>query len=228
VPRLPFAPGTVKVAMAGGWTDASPTWANVLHCQKADASAWSQTDLNTLCTVLASTTGTANPFLAIAQNQHTDLVYRQVTATELSSTGLQAVQATTLEGTLTGTSSTPLPASMAVVSSWAIASRYRGGKPRTYWTGITRDQILDGKGPNITAGYQTSWVAATGIFLSRFNAIVVGSVLCVLGSLSYYWSGPAGNAPHTLRTPPLFSPFLSYKVHSRIDHQRRRDGKEIL
>jgi hypothetical protein len=113
------------------------------------------------------------------------------------------------------------------VASWQIARRLRGGHPRTYFCGVVQVQMNTMPGVSFTTAGIAQWLGAMQNFLTRFNAITIGTALLVLGALSYYDKVANPTPPH-LRTTPVFYPFQSVKMHPRLDSQRRRLGKETV
>jgi hypothetical protein len=123
----------------------------------------------------------------------------------------------TLSGTGTGT--TVLEAGLAAVLSWLTSGYWRGGKPRTYLPGATG---------NISATAQSQWSSAfltamqtaAGTFRTDINGITGGTTITgtALGLVSFFSAGSP-------RVPPLFFAFTGVKIHPRVAHQRRRDGK---
>lgn len=108
-------------------------------------------------------------------------------------------------------------AQVAIVLSWKISRRYRGGKPRTYMAGIAENQVIDPQ--HISVGYTAAWAAAAETFRTNVNAYGTAPFTAMtLGSVSYYTG-------HAVRPAPLFDPFTSVAVDSRIDTQRRRLGR---
>lgn len=133
-------------------------------------------------------------------------------------TAINVLQSTrTLSGTGVGT--TVLEAGLAIVISWLTSGYWRGGKPRTYLPGATG---------NISASAQSQWSSATltalqtsaGTFRTDINAITGGTTITgtALGFVSFFSAGAA-------RPTPLFFAYTGQKIHPRVAHQRRRDGK---
>lgn len=114
---------------------------------------------------------------------------------------------------------TVLEAGLAIVISWLTAGYWRGGKPRTYVPGATG---------NISPTAQSQWSSATltamqtaaAAFRTGVNALTGGTTITgtSLGFVSFFTAGAA-------RTTPLFFAFTGQKIHPRVAHQRRRDGK---
>jgi hypothetical protein len=112
-----------------------------------------------------------------------------------------------------------LPASLSLVSSWHANIRYRGGHPRNYWpAGISTDMANT---INWTSTAITEFQAAFQAFLNGLNAIAVAGGSSHMILLSYF-------SNHALRPTPLPIPITAGVVHSRVDTQRRRLGKETI
>lgn len=130
---------------------------------------------------------------------------------------LESTQA--LSGAATGT--TNPDAGQAGVVSWLSTAYWRGGKPRSYIalpTGVLSTSVRS----TLTSTYITNLGTAAGNFVTAANALTGGSSITgtKLGFVSFFTAG----AP---RTPPLFFAFTGHKIHPRLAHQRRRDGKWV-
>jgi hypothetical protein len=208
MPPRPAVDKVLKIEFTGIY--ASSRWANIMHAAYA-GSAPSVADLN----------GMASDLADLYELQFLSLVSETVDLTEIKVTDLTSDTAAVglWTGSKLGTGTgTPLPANVALVVSWAIARRYRGGHPRTYFIGQeTADQadVNTWKDAH-AADYNTS----AGTFLDGVNGMAVGATSpLVLGSVSYVTGGDP-------RVTPIFDPFIGHFVHPRIDSQRRRLGKE--
>jgi len=134
-----------------------------------------------------------------------------------------------------GTNATPvsgtqtsglMAAQIAMVLSWRLAARYRGGHPRTYIGGLDISQQQD----NLT--WKTTSVAnvqtAANTFLSSIYAIVSTPFTSVtLGVLRQFANGGSETKPPTFLTPPVFKPYTSVIVKPGIATQRRRLGNNL-
>lgn len=135
-------------------------------------------------------------------------------------------------GMVTGTDATPvsggiagsyLPANIAMVLSWRISVRYRGGHPRSYHAGWADTWTASATQWNATdlAAYQTEASA----FLTAINAIVTAPFSSVtLGVLRQFAHGGSETKPPTFLDPPVFQAFSSVIVKPGIATQRRRLG----
>lgn len=143
-----------------------------------------------------------------------------LSVTASDNTGGSEATGTSLGTGMPGTNSgAALPPQVAVCYSWQIAARYRGGKPRWYIPGIPQTALITIGDSQLSSGYSTSSELAANSLLQSFNSAIVLTHSLVLGTISYFSGG-------ALRGTPLFRPFVSAKVHSRLDSQRRRSGKE--
>lgn len=165
----------------------------------------------------ANIAGDVNSELSLIRVECTDL------STLTSAVGLwTGVQA----GTATGV---PVPVDSAVVVSYTIARRYRGGHPRGYWSageGIDLDNPQRWT-PDFIGAFQTS--------IEAFFSAVIGAGWSGAGTLdhvnvSYFagftvitspTTGRARNVP-TLRGTPIVDPVVALVARLRIGTQRRR------
>lgn len=113
-----------------------------------------------------------------------------------------------------------MPASVAAVISWNIGPHYRGGHPRTYFSGLTAG-VIDS--PTTLAGtYVTALDSAANSFhaaLEAISGISDGISTVEHGVVSFV-------RDKAWRTPPVFYRIASGSVDNRIDSQRRRLGRD--
>lgn len=210
MPALPDAPNILRATYTGTYGGAK--WANVFHLRFTGPTP-GQTDLNLLATALATAWGNNLKSLVNSNGSLTN-----TTVVDLSSVnGLVATDATTIAGTGLGT--TALPASVALVCSFKIARRYRGGHPRMYLTGQNSDKTSNQT--NWLGTWITTATAGFNAWRVAINALTYTSMPTIaLVNLSYY-------SNKVLRPVPFYDPVSNCIVHSRIDTMRRRLGKEI-
>ena len=124
----------------------------------------------------------------------------------------------------------PLPAAVATLYSSAIARRYRGGKPRTYWPFGSASDVLN------PSAWESAFVSAAQSGLDGYVAAIAslsvsGTILGARVSISYYESFTSVYNPITGRTknPPkvrtvAIAPdlILSSAVKGSPATQRRR------
>lgn len=208
MPALPDVANVLKIEFTGSFSTAR--WANVMHA-KWFGTTPSDADLSTLAGMLATQYDT--DFGALLAD---DNVLEQVVVTDLTNTSAGRGSWTgTLAGADTGDI---LPASAAMVISWKIARRYRGGHPRTYLSGLTVNARQNAK--LLTSAKFAALLAAGPAFRTAVNAMTTGPITSLsLGQVSYYLNG----AP---RVTPLFDPFTGSGADNRIDSQRRRLGSQ--
>jgi hypothetical protein len=207
MPPLPPAAQCLKVRYAGDangavwncifhvqYTGTPPTESELLTYALGVGSDW-QLHIGPLCPI-----GTT-----LSHIQVTDLT---------SATAPTAETPMGVTGVRTGTA---LTAQVALVSSWHINRRYRGGHPRNYWPGGVQGDLVDSR--HWTDIFVTEAQTAFEAWRAAINGRIVGTANGVLINLSYFTA-------HALRPVPLPTPIVSVTVHTRIDSQRRRLGKE--
>jgi hypothetical protein len=151
----------------------------------------------------------------------------RITMTDLSSV-LGAVYDETVSVPGTG-GGTALPANVCMVFDFKIARRYRGGKPRSYLSGLPESILAD---PQTWVGSQLT--AYTNAWQAFINAVISGVPSALSPSahinVSYYFgftvvtnpvTGRARNVPK-LRTTPLSDVVIGIKGNPRVGSQRRR------
>jgi len=110
---------------------------------------------------------------------------------------------------------------VSVVISWLSSAYWRGGKPRTYLLAIST-AVSSSTPKFVSSSAKTSYDAAATTFMGHINGLTGGSTITAtkLGFVSFSTAGAD-------RVPPLFYAFTGHKIHSRLGHQRRRDGKWV-
>jgi len=127
-----------------------------------------------------------------------------------------AVSSQVVQGTNGAAAGTVLTPNDAAVISWLSGAYWRGGKPRTYISGLTSTMIDTNHSLNDT--FKNSVISAAGSLRSGVNSITTPAVdKSTMGFVSYA-SGKVW------RTTPLFLPFTGVTVHDRVGSQRRRLG----
>jgi hypothetical protein len=201
----------IRVVLSGTYSSAK--WANVLHA-RYPGTGLTIADANTLCGNFISTWSTT---LGTLQEQSSLLT--QVQITDLTSTSAAQGQSTANAAGSGGLGS-GLPANVALVLSWKILRRYRGGHPRTYITAQRSTNTT--LNTTWSGGWQTSALAAARAFRTAVNAMTTtSSGTLVMCNLSYYTG-------RELRPTPVADDITDAAVHTRIDTQRRRLGKEVI
>lgn len=199
----------LKVRLVG--TFYTRPWNNILHVQYS-GSAPTSGQLITYCNSVSNAWSTN-----IAPICPTVVTLTLVQATDLTNAASASGESVvTVPGTLAGQ---PLSIQVALVISWSINLRYRGGHPRSY---IPAGVVAETQSGNLWSDTFRATAAASGqSFLTAMNAISVAGSPSFMISVSY----KTGNA---IRPIPTKNPIVAALVHPRIDTQRRRLGKEIV
>lgn len=209
MPPLPPVPGVVRVKLQG--TNQTVGWVNVFYM------TYSGTPPSTADCSAVATSVRAAWLSAIAPAMLTGTILTGVEVADMStSTGAVGSNSTSAAGTKA--SSAPLPVNCAVVISYKVNRRYRGGHPRNYLPGPNAADVSNGR--TWQSAYQTVLNAMSGNWPTALNAISSGGSNYQLAAVSYYNGG-------ALRTQPLVMAVTSCVVHTRLDSMRRRLGKEI-
>lgn len=220
MPPLANVPKVIKVALVA--SDEINTDIVTRFYIRYTGSAPSAADLDTFADAIranwgAALAGSVNEALSLIRVECTDL------STLTSATGLwTGVDA----GTATGV---PVPVDSAVVVSYTISRRYRGGHPRGYWSAGEGIDLANPQRwtPDFIAAFQTQ--------ITDFFAGVVASGWSGAGTLdhvnvSYFagftvvtspTTGRARNVP-TPRGTPIVDPVVALVTRLRIGTQRRR------
>lgn len=211
------SPGVARVAFSGTYDVVD--WANVMHTYTPQVGAHTQQAADQLAIQMH------NEFAAhfcpvLAQNL--SLQQTQVTMYAPNDAAFESVVVSPAAGQDSGVG---LPANVALVVSWSSNAHIRGGHPRTYLAGIVNDRIATGKSwsQQTIADFQ----AAASNFRQGVNNILLpigGDV--TLGYLQRFPRRGSLQVPPIYLDPPIFWPFTGVSVHSRIDSQRRRLGRE--
>lgn len=210
MPALPLALNVIRCNYTG--TFGGSKWANVFHVRFTGPTP-GQTDMNSLALALRNAWDSNIKPIVVSQ-----VVLNSTTCVDLSSySGLVSTDGTSSTGTVLTASQ--LPASVALVASFKIARRYRGGHPRMYLTGQT--QTNTSNATNWLSGWVTTTTTAMSNWRTAINTLTYASLGNIsLVALSYYSGG-------VLRASPFVDPISNVIVHSRIDTMRRRLGKEL-
>lgn len=219
---LPNAPWCVQVILNG--TNQSTKWQNKLHFSYPQNYALTAPNIDSLLIGIQNAWSTS-----IAPLCNTGCSLTSLQGLDLNSrTGplFTLTPATPPVGTRSGTAIT---AQNALVASWVVQNRYRGGHCRTYFpAGV----LADTQGGNQwTPTFKNLAVTNFGNFLTAINGITVATGNFIFIMLSYY-SGShkvpgQPPPPPVLRPQPLPFTIAGVAVHPRIDTQRKRLGKEI-
>ena len=217
---LPDVPKVVKTALV--WSDGINTDIVTRFYIEYSGTGGSPADLDVFAT---SVKGFWGDDLAGATHEDYNLI--RVECTDLTTpTSAIGLWAGSVPGTATGV---PVPADAAVVLSYTVARRYRGGHPRGYWLlGIGVD-LADPQ------HWTSDFIAAQQEAFDAFFTSVLGAGWSGAGTLahvnvSYFKgftvvtspiSGRARNVP-TPRATPVVDPVVATVARLRIGTQRRR------
>lgn len=207
MPNLPPVASVVRVRVSG-LINQTP-WANILHIRYS-GSPPASADLNGLNSTVAGAYATE-----FCQLMNPVSVVRNVDSWDLSSpAGASASAAVNHPGTRAGPAWTN---DVATCISWKVNYRWRGGHPRTYLPGPTTSDVTAGR--LWASTFETLAETSASDFLSIINvATMLGGPLSLV-AVRYYSGG-------ALLETPLVLPIVGSTVHSRVDTQRRRLGKE--
>jgi hypothetical protein len=210
MPALPNASRVIKCIYSG--TLGGAKWANVFHVQAANTGLTGP-DATILATGLIAAYDARLKALTTTTTQLTGCTVVDLTSTS----GQTAAVGAAVSGTVAATNA--LPANIALCASMKINRRYRGGHPRLYLTG----QITSNTSNN--TNWAGAWITGAGTAFTNWrsdvNALTTASSgIVTLVCLSYY-------ADKVLRAIPQVDAIQSIVIHSRIDTQRRRLGKEL-
>lgn len=208
MPALPDVNKVLKIQFTGTYGIAP--WANVMHMRYA-GSAPTNSELNTMAADVESIY--AARLLPVMSDAVT---LAETIITDLTSS-TASVGTFTSADTGGNSNANALNAGVAIVGSWKIHRRYRGGHPRTYLVGMTANNLADTQ--HFSGAFVADVLAGFQDFLTDMNALTEGAVdPFELGQVSYYTEG-------SLRVTPVFDPFLDVAVDTRVDSQRRRNGR---
>jgi hypothetical protein len=194
----------VRIALTG--TYGVKTWANVFHAIVDDTGPVGSSDL----AGIAGATSTAwsthlSPSLSNA------IALTQVAATDLTSdTGLTELDTSVHTGGQAGNASPP---QVALLLSWKIARRYRGGHPRTYLPGVIEADV-DNYGA-VIAARQTALNTGATNFRLAINSVVVAGGTPRMAVVHYYRNG-------VIQATPTVDEVLSGRCSPLVATQRRR------
>lgn len=221
MPALPSPGAIIQTEML--WAVDDDTSALTRLFFEYTGGAPSQSALSSFCTDVDAAVSTylAQLFLATTIGKGTRV-------TDLSSdTGNQAESSATTPGTRTGSRLSP---GTAVVLSYDIPRRYRGGHPRSYLPfGASADVSTGGEWSGaFTTAVETQWVQFVTAVLANAHVALDHAV-----SVSYYKgtdsfidprTGRAVNKP-IVRTTPQVNNITGFVAKAKIGSQRRRNRK---
>jgi len=208
MPPLPNATSVLKVRFIGVYGTA--VWNVILHSQYTGAPP-TEADLSAYGTSLGSAWATNIAPLCVAA-----VVLNEMDVVDLSTpTSASARITMNHPGTRVGQGITN---ATALVSSWKINRRYRGGHPRSYWPGGNTSDMADLR--DWSATFVTAATNGFTAFRTAMNATSVAGGSSHMVNLSYI-------SNKTQRVTPQIDTITGVTVGPRVDTQRRRLGKEF-
>jgi hypothetical protein len=187
---------------------------NTFWCKLTSSGTITQADLDTWTTAFAAAYKAR--FQSTIQG---NVAFAQARSTLFADgTPLNVLESTSAM-TGVGSAASSSEQAIAMVISWLSNAYWRGGKPRTYLP-VGSGLVTTPK--QFSAGSIATALTAAGNFRTDVNALTAGTTITgtQLGFVSFYSQGD-------LRVPPLFFAIGGAKVHPRVCHQRRRDGKWV-
>lgn len=208
MPKAEIPVSTAKITAIGTYGPA--TWNNVFYAAVTTFDPSHLQDVAALCAdAIVALYGDANikPWInAACQLQETRVRFR-----DSSSSVYRATLADVVAGTHAGDG---LPAQVCKLINWQTGDPRKGGKPRTYLTGVSDGELADTA--NILSAVRTpintalvGWITAN---LTRAHGTASG---LVFGEMSF-------RDANAWRTTPLFYPFIAGTVSPVVATQRDR------
>jgi hypothetical protein len=202
-PNMIMPADVARISVSGTFQDA--TWANIFHCY-LPGNTLSPTTLGGFAEDFGVQLADSLFYAAQANDMGANLAKVDLSDGTTITSGSSAIDAS---GTDT---STGIIAGGAVVVSWLGAWHYRGGKPRTYVTGLTDGWVTDST--HLDAGRQASLQSAAISLLELVDAMSgTGYPSVSLGVL-------LGNSP---TAEGDFAPYTGARVNGYVGSQRRRN-----
>lgn len=213
MPPRPNVASVLKVRFIGSMQAGVTHWNNLIHLRYG-GTAPTGAQLDVLASELAGLWSTNLASLCPIENVLTEVQITDLTSpTSASGLALQSVPGTRAGNTFT--------AQVAMVASWPVQLRFRGGHFRTYFPfGVVADR-------STVITWLPVFTTEAATALNNFQAAISGIALAGgplnMVGVSYFTNVPIAGTP---RVPPLPLPFGRAIVHPRLDTQRRRLGKE--
>ena len=214
---LPPVPGVIRVIIGG--TTGSNIWENVLHWQYS-GSATSDASATALANGIATAWGTN-----MAPESPNPLALEHVNVVDLASISAPAGE---WLGVIQGTrGDDEIPANAAVLISYPVGVRYKGGHPRQYLVALGNADLQDASHWSAagTTEVQTHWRA----FLAAVGSLSYGGTsLGTFCSVRYHGKFlPNEGPPHYYLTTPQVLAINAQQclADHRMASQRRRIGR---
>jgi hypothetical protein len=225
VPALPPVPNTVQVSLISTYGSDTRV-VNRLFVQYPTTPP-TVANLNDLGAALVTSWTTATPPTPTMQGKTVEtFVQDEIQLLDLNSdTGAEVTVANGATGT---DASQGIPADAAMIINYGVGRHYRGGKPRTYLTGLPIGFLATPQtwNPTDAEAVNTAWQH----FIGPFSQTVGGFLWTGLVNVSRYHgftvvtnpiTGRARNVP-TPRAVPLRDALTSTSANLHVGSQRRR------
>lgn len=209
----PDVPAVVHFVMRG--TKGGTSWANKGYLQYSGP-APAVADLATVGTAIANAWNTDFAPICPAGVVLTTIDLQDLTSRLAARNSVTVSHA----GTRTGTE---MPNQVALVISWLINRRYRGGHPRTYLPAGVLEDVTSAR---LWAGaFVTAAQAAATAFRTALNAISVSGATYKMAAVNMVTHDATTHALEYVVPPNVFT-VQGNAVHGRVDTVRRRLGRE--
>jgi len=221
MPPLPPAPGVVEVQLVHELNADNNVYTRLFNEFSGATPTVAQ-----LATMASTLSGNWNTLLK--PYAPADCVLREIVVTDLtSSSSSRGLWTGSITGTRSGTAN---PGLLCALVNYAIARRYRGGKPRSYLPYGTQSDLNGAAGwtSGFVSGLTTAW---TDFIADVATAIGVWGTAGAQCAVSYYEGFASVENPVTKRwrnipTPrsgdAVVDPILSLTIASNYSQQRRR------
>lgn len=206
--NLPNVPSVLKLQFIG--TNQSTPWLFGLFWHY-NAPTLITGDINSVCAAAATAwqtnmAGVHNTAVTLTRVQGIDLRAR-----DAAQGGVDVSYAGTHAGVV-------YPTNVCAVLSWKVNYRWRGGHFRTYLPAGSAGDITAGRLWSTT--FLTSLNTAADAFRNALNGLTVGGTGGHLSGIRYF-------DQKVMLETPLDLVIVDSTVHSRVDTQRRRLGREV-
>lgn len=205
---LPNVPNVLKIQLIG--SNQTTPWLNGIYW-RYNAATLITGDINSLCANVATHWQT---HLAPVHNTAVSLLRVQgidLRARDAAQGGVDVSYPGSRAGVV-------YPTSVAAAVSWKVNYRWRGGHFRSYWPAGGSGDITSGR--LWSSAFLTLLNTAVDGFRNALNGMTVGGTGGYLAGVRYH-------DQNALLATPLVLPVVDSTVHSRVDTQRRRLGREL-
>lgn len=218
MPKQPFVPvpQIIRVRYAG--TRQGAPWVNGFALHYAGARP-DNTAMQTLADQMAGQWGNAWTTHLLTDTQ---LLTTQVwDITDASGASAESTQGHQGAVAVNG----PMPCQVAVVVSWPVQDRWRGGHFRTYMPARNLTDTTNGR--TLVNTSAQDYASAAALFRTNVNSMSWANGPVVLCGVRYFPTGFDTSGKPLVKTTGQRRDFNIPIVHTRLDTQRRRLGKEL-